>query len=82
MSIPIVRAGKEEIIGFCISNEEANSIDVRFVEGANVTKKEFFKMFGGARLVTDLEADANGETDFENYIIKRAKIHSFRLEPA
>ena len=81
ISIPIVRNGTEEIIGLCTTTENANSLDVEFIDGANVTRKEFFKMFGCSCYIADIGAAIKGRKGLDNFIVKRAKINSFRWEP-
>ena len=79
MAVPIIRIGSDkEIIGYCTMIDAG--LKVKFKQGANVTRSEFFKMFGCGATLTELDVIPDGETDLENFIIVEAIINDFILE--
>mgnify|MGYP000598340071 CR=1 FL=1 len=77
-TIPItLNNDHEKIIGFVFESDAG--MTVKFNEGANVTKKEFFDIFNCGCNIKKIEEIPNVDIDFENFVINEAEILAFNL---
>jgi len=55
-------------------------LKVKFIDGADVTRAEFFKMFGCGAMIDHIKLINGADDDLEEHIITEATILTFRWE--